>query len=186
MEGVDEFCPPPSLKYHLCKAATQPGATTGGNSTGGPFGPMNIQDLLVGVIDGLDARRAARETRPQDGSVSNAHLNPDDQPSTSARAKRTHNSTSPSLCSSPPYAIDSESTEGLEGYLKMCGCAPAILLQYKDKFISAGIFDYRLINDIDTPLGEMRKLGFGDNVAKMMYKNTAKYTRKLSRTRGAL
>lgn len=144
---------------------------------------MNIKDLMLGVIDGLEERR---EARAREASSSNASGSTVNLASTSRSRKRRHESaSSPPPSSSPPYVIDPPALDGLDDYLKLCGCSQTVLVQYKEKFAGAGITNFRLINADDTPLTKMAELGFPEAVAKMMYKNAAKHVRKIAKRRRA-
>lgn len=138
---------------------------------------------MIGVIDGLEERR---EARARQATGSNVQGSSSDLAFTSTSNKRRRESSAPAQSSSPPYIIEPPPLDALDEYLELCGCSPITLELYKTRLMSAQIFDFRLINEKDTPLAKMEEIGFSEAVAKMMYKNAGKLGRKMVRERRAV
>lgn len=129
------------------------------------------------MIAGLEAHR---ESRTRNSGGGNAIRSDPDSPNQTPPRKRNRDSPDQAPPSSPPYTVDMLSTYGLDGFLASCG-EMRVTEIYKARFFEGGIADVRLINERDLRRSKMLDLGFNEMLTTMLYKNAAKYCRKLKR-----
>lgn len=177
--------PPPCLKYDKVKSNTAESGPDGHRQPGG-LDTTSVTSLVVSVIAGLEAHRNAQTTSGTSGTSgpnSRADLS---TPPPRQTTKRHRPSQSPSPCSLPPYTVKANLEYGLRGVLEMCGWEGDELDERQDKLTRAGITDFRLLNETDTPLAVLEKLGYNVMTSRLLYKNQGKYACKIIRERNAL